>query len=262
MRSAICISGLARSYRKTVRAFCDNLWTPLAALGEVDVFVSIWDANGVCGQQCPLDLDEIADLYSPAAMEVESYATVKPYLPLSRFTDRSCPVPSIVHDGVLMSVPTQYKVLQCNTLKRVVETVGGFRYDLVVRTRFDLEMAPLRTAELDKTRLGVLYHHDGLMGDYFYVAGSQEMDKVVEVINNYHYLLNLPDTDMGPERNLCNHVVQKGVSTYVLKNHPYAIVRPASRDQFLWDETGQDYRPQKLSTYPSNTLSMRMEGGR
>lgn len=255
-RSAICISGLARSYRKTVKAFCDNLWAPLAAQGEVDVFVSIWDSNGVCGQQCPVDLDEIMDLYSPAALDVESYAALKPGMSLKRFTERECPVPSIMHDGVLMSVPTQYKVLRCNNLKRTAEMIGCFRYDLVVRTRFDLEMSPLRMAEVDATKVGVMYHHDELVGDYFYIAGSAQMDSLVDVFNNYPYLLNLPDTDMGPERNLCNHARQRELGVYVLKDHPYAIVRPASRDQFRWDAEGQDYRPQKMRTYPSNTVNM------
>jgi len=207
----------------------------------------------VGGEYYPLDLDELVSLYSPVALDVEQYALLKPQIPLIRFTSRECPVPAIVQDGVLLSMPAQYKVLRCNNMKKVTEAIGQFRYDLVVRTRFDLELSvPLRLNEIDRTRVGALYYHDGLMGDYLYIAGSAQMDQLADVFNNYGYLLNLPDTDMGPEHNLFNHAKQRGLEAYVIKDHPYSLVRFAARDEFRWD--GVDYRPQRMRMYPSHTV--------
>ncbi len=246
MRTAICISGLARTFVKTCPAFVRDMLEPLKRRGQVDIFVSIWDTEGLFGGD-GIDLTYIRDLYQPLAMDVESFTPLKGFFQLVRYLDGPKQVlAAIVKDGVLLSMPAQYKVARCNALKRHVEQVGRFRYDLVIRTRFDMEVSPICVDTLDMNRINCLYDHDGLMGDYLYMGSSEKMDLLCDLFNHYYYLLNLPDTDMGPERNLKNYANTIDLSTKVMERYTYALVRDTQRDEFHWD--GVDYRPKIVLT--------------
>lgn len=250
MNTAICLSGLARTFKQTYPAFARNIVGPLAKRGNVDVFISVWDKTDIgalapqpLAQETPVDLNELARLYQPRFMEVESFDALRAAFLLANYTARQCPVPAIVRNGILLAMPAQYKVLKCNALKRLYEDANGMRYDLVIRTRLDFEIAPLRVDELDPTKVNCLYDNGDLIGDYFYAAGSGVMDAACDVFTNYHYLLNIEGSDMGPERNLKNHANQRGLSTKVLQDHAFALVRDTRRDGFRWNAEKVDYEP-------------------
>jgi hypothetical protein len=250
MRSAICLSGLARTYKQTWATLMMNVVDPLRARGQVDIFISIWDSMDMAAlspgrlvREDMVDLTGLAQAYQPTTLEVERLASVMGAFQLARFTDKPCPVPEIVKGGVLLSVPAQYRVARCNDLKCIHERLHGFQYDLVVRTRLDFALSPLRIDELDLTKVNVLYDQDGLVGDYLYIANSPTMDRVASLCHHYVELLNLPNTDMGPERNLKNHLVAEGLNTSIMKGYSYALVREDSLQAFHWDDERGGYRP-------------------
>jgi len=249
MNSAICISGLTRTYKKTFPSFFSNIAIPLRQYGPVDIFISIWDSCGLGALDDKLvdsqqSVDDIIATYSPLAIEVESFKSIKHGFNLGRFTSRPCPVPAIIKEGILLSMPAQYKVLRCSRLKQDAEIMAGRKYDLVVRTRFDFVIdSPLRVQELDLNKINCLYNHDGLMGDYFYLSNSANMDSLCEVFSNYVYLLNINNSDMGPERNLRNHADQRGLSSCVMKRYNFALVRDTFRQEYHWNESSDGYRP-------------------
>lgn len=243
MKFAICISGLARTYKKTYESFWIHVVNTLRERGSVDIFISTWDKQNISTpsidlvQNTSTDIADIVSLYKPRVLEVESFDSIKNTFLLSRFTQRRCPIESLIKDGILFSIPGQYKIMKCNNLKRRIEIQEEFRYDLVLRTRFDFDITRINIDEIKLDKMNCLYDHCGTIGDYFYVAGSRHMDTICDLFNNYPYILNLQGTDMGPERNLKNHIISTGIATNIIKGYTYALVRENFRQEFYWDDS-------------------------
>ena len=267
MRTAICLSGLARTYRKAHKAFIHNVVGPLCKHGNVDIFISIWDTMDLNllarNETAPceaVDINEMVDMYHPVALDVERFDPLLAAFQLHRFTVKECPVSRIVRNGILCAMPAQYKIMRCNDLKHVYEQLNGFRYDLVIRTRLDFTISPLRVDEIDATKLNCLYDQDGLIGDYFYASNSENIDKVTQLFNHYTVLLGIEGTDMGPERNLKNHVSRLGIETAIMRGYTFCLVKEKSdpsmlgrlrrvvlgptdtTEEFRWDEATKRYQ--------------------
>ena len=263
MRSAICISGLARTYKKTVKSFNENILAPLKELGQTDVFVSIWDKPDIAdlipvkaldfyvavagdgelaGYQIrdrdlnyteeDLDANEIYKLYSPKCLEVENFNSLKELFHLSKYTSRKCPVPSIMKGDLFLPMVSQYKILKCNLLKTNYENMHNFTYDLVVRARFDFEIEKLRVGELELDKLNCLYcQDDKKVSDYFYISNSTIMDRVCGLFYNYDYLFNQVDTFWG-DRSLKAHMDTCEVKVKEMKGYKYTFVRELFRQDY------------------------------
>lgn len=247
MRFAICISGLARTYLRTYDSFMRNVVGPLKERGEVDIFISIWDTTDLsalsprAAQENKVDVNEIIQLYKPISIDIEHFPSLRDSFRLDRLSSGGYYTRSVVKDGILTAAPAQYKVLRANDLKCVHEQMGGFTYDLVVRTRFDVEITELKVDEMDLTKVNCLYDHDGLVGDYFYIANSGVMDRLAKLYINYPHLLIIEGNDMGPERTLKHHMVRENIDTHILTGYNFALIRDTFRQEFCWEESG--YKP-------------------
>jgi len=238
MRSCICISGLSRTYKQTFPNFKKNVLQPLKELGEVSIFISIWDTKEINilnpnyqSFEDPTDVNDIISKYKPTGIEIESFKKFQDCFLLKNWTDNPPLNNKTVKHGILTASPAQYLVLRANKLKKRYEKLTKTNYDLVIRTRFDVEIDKLRPLEFDLNKLNCLYDHDNLIGDYFYAANSQNMNNIANLFNNYSSLLNLPNTDMGPERNLSNHCFSLGIETNILKNYNFNLVRECYIDK-------------------------------
>ena len=82
---------------------------------------------------------------------------------------------------------------KCNELKKEYEDEGGFKYDFVIRTRFDFGLSePLN---LDDYTQRVIYapndnSHNYGIADVFAIGSSYNMDIYSDVYNNIEDLLN------------------------------------------------------------------------
>ena len=230
MKFAICLSGLTRTYQKTFDKFWSNIIEPLRKYGEVDVFISTWSIQD--SHESIVNINEILNLYKPKSLEVENYSDLEKTFLLSNYTKKDCPIPQIVKNGVLLSIPGQYKILKCNLLKQSFEKINKFKYDFVIRTRFDLTIEELKVEDFIENKLNILYSFDNLIGDYFYISNSQIMDEVCGLFYNYENILNIEGTDMGPERNLFFHTKNKMIDFNILENYKYSLVREMINQDF------------------------------
>jgi len=60
MKTAVCISGLSRSYKETYTLFKENILDQLP--GEYDIFISTWETE---------DILDIKDLYKPTLIKTD-----------------------------------------------------------------------------------------------------------------------------------------------------------------------------------------------
>jgi hypothetical protein len=239
MKSAVCISGLSRTYKQTFSNFKKNVLQPLKELGDCDIFISIWSTKEInqinpnySSFEDPSDINDIISKYRPKNIEIESFKEIKDNFLLSNWTNKKCPVNNVVKNDVLMAAPASYKVMRCNQLKQNYEKLKNFKYDLVLRTRFDVEIDQIRPNEFDLSKINCLYSYDNLIGDYFYISNSENDDKISQLFNNYSTLLNIKDTDMGPERNLAFHCQSHKIEPHILKNYSFSLVRECYKQDY------------------------------
>lgn len=104
---AICISGLPRTAIQSHSIFRNFF----QSLGEYDIFYHTWE------EVTPAELNKIHSLYKPARYKVQ---------------------PSIdrIANGSFGNM--LYSIMMANELKKSYEIDNDFRYDLVIKTRFDL----------------------------------------------------------------------------------------------------------------------------
>lgn len=140
-RIAVCISGLARTFDKTIANFRQHVLD--ADNCEFDIFISTWDQvdskkstevavrdrKALDGELSEVDLR----VYSPALIEVESLfewprETIEKY----KIKRSDTYVPSTLF--------MLYKIWCADLARQRFEKIHNFKYDLVVRTRFDLRM--------------------------------------------------------------------------------------------------------------------------
>jgi hypothetical protein len=138
MRIAIVLFGHLRSYRQTIFSF-ENLKNILSRSGNVDVFCHTWDIEESVtaawwkehkpDEPPPaiVDVRKIEQIYSPALYSVE---------PSRQFDDKGYSVNSkIPIPGILSML---YSQMRAFNLLEEYEKQNGFKYDVVVKTRYDL----------------------------------------------------------------------------------------------------------------------------
>ena len=139
MKTAICISGLARYYKETYCLFKENILDQLP--GEYDIFISTCETE---------DILEVKDLYKPTLIKTD------PNIPenlkwYEEWEDFYTQFPNNSDANPSNTFPMLYKVKDC--MERVKD------YDYVIRTRFDiLHNTPLNLYQL----LGLKHNEIGI----------------------------------------------------------------------------------------------------
>lgn len=137
MRTAICISGLARYYKETYRLFKENILDQLP--GEYDIFISTWETE---------DILEIKDLYKPTLIKTDPNIpeNLKGY---QEWEDFYTQFPNNSEANPANTLPMLYKVKDCMEMVEGYGQTVTVGYDYVIRTRFDiLHNTPLNLYQL------------------------------------------------------------------------------------------------------------------
>lgn len=216
MRVAICISGFLRLCETTFESFRRCLIEPF----EPDIFISTWEAEGGGGQRA----DEVAAIYRPKAVEVESWPEVLAswgdLTPWESRKRRDVTVPNVL--GMF------YKIYRANQLKRAAEAAQGGRYDVVVRVRTDLMFydAPnLARTVPGYVAIGNTFGYGGLP-DLFASGDSASMDVYADLFRRIAAYVN-EGCIVHPEMLLEWHVKRALPQGVAFSDVPYRLVRPA-----------------------------------
>lgn len=261
MRIAVCISGQPRTWRTAK----DNIlkYFELDDV-QVDFFIHTWDCNSfrkngeiLWDRQyesvSEFELEEITKAFNPKKIELET------------FSDKS-------HRSVWESI--FYSFMKSVWLKRQYELENDFLYDIVIKTRFDINFhmqginsvnKPLNKFYIHPIRTLVAYSaNNGIpkfpsefnlntFDDVYFYADSKTMDIISNIYYWYKDVLKLSHEQtykqefitnvamfLGPGTILYKYLVDWGIHPYGEIFTPYYVVRKHAEDLKLdslkdWD---------------------------
>lgn len=169
---AICISGLMRTGLLAYPSF-SNFFQHL----DADVFYHTWDTEN-------LDTIHVNQLYNPVKYRVD-----KPFIK-----------PANTYDPMGSFGNMLYGIMMANELKKQHEIENNFRYDLVIKTRFDLVFRPGYIFPEEHLFPRTIYSLNGSNGyvhtdmehtginDVLFWGDSQSMDIATNVYMHYKHV--------------------------------------------------------------------------
>jgi hypothetical protein len=162
MKIAILITGHVRNFLKTYPSFLENILY-LRQENDVDIIIDTWDVSDsnytVANKYYPseearIDENKIRELYNPISFNIENFESIKDkfaaekffpenilrnlYIENQRREKDSSGGRILFKDGYFLLAPQFYKFKQANEKRKQIETQTGIKYDLIIRTRFDV----------------------------------------------------------------------------------------------------------------------------
>lgn len=240
MRAAICLSGLVRTYRETYQNFLDSLITANPDY-QIDIFISTWPTehsnnsmerarriawNGADTPPFPEDHIDVKDLrqkYDPVSLVIEK--------PIEFVVPWYVETPGLHIQSIMNMI---YKIHAVDLLRRQHERLFNFKYDVIVRTRFDT-LIPTQIKFNDLPKDGLLlpsmmqprWHPDYNWTNDKFAAGRNDLMEVY-----CDWFLYLEEMVVGrkipiqPEILLCDHLRHNQVNQYEM-GAEFDLVRPA-----------------------------------
>lgn len=193
MRTALCISGQMRTYKRCYESQKENLIDVL----DPDTFIHTWRKIGkstrkeenVPEQENKVQSKQLKEFYNAEKVVIEEFK--------NEYFDeyKGVSVPDILKEKepehYKGSIPMFYKIYACNELKKRVEEEKSFKYDLVIRIRPDLAIYENPDYFSNLTKLwfsGNLLDPSFQVSDKFAFGNSKVMDyysSVWKKLNDY-----------------------------------------------------------------------------
>jgi hypothetical protein len=213
MKVALCLSGQPRSVKEGYEYVKKNLLD----LNDVTVFCHVWESPNV---------ELVSKLYKPEVLMVE-----KPINPdLSKYTRVPPPQPNWkVKNPALSTYAQLYALNKCNELKSIYEEQNGFKFDWVIRSRFDFALnIQIPFEMLDNNKLYIpncrRVPTKDFGNDQFALSSSDNMNKYSETFNNIDKFYDngtiMMCEDMMSENWKLNGLVGENL-VYMDINHPF-----------------------------------------
>lgn len=226
MRVAVCFSGQPRHIADCAEGILEKIIRPLNA----DVFVHCWFDPKTAGEEMvyspwgqsqllipqdkvPEDVPQLVQrLYAPKSASYE---------PQIQF-DVSCFEGANFESMSAFVLPSMwYSIQRSNALKQEYEKENGFRYDVVIRMRFDLDVRHFKIwteLPLDLSIVGDVLFCPGYSrqpNDWLLFAKSHVMDVVAEVYDNIQdYWQQDKLRSMVSEVVLAHHLQRNKIALY------------------------------------------------
>lgn len=177
MRIAVCLSGAERLESPALTHFARNL----PAEAQIDCFCFFWEGG---------PLSDEAALAELIAQKTEGrFRTVQVRVGRNFAMDLDISVQKYPETNVENVVRMYRGIRYCNDMKLSRELTEGFRYDHVIRTRADIQLAsPLELGKfMPLTREFIVFpengHWRGGLNDQFAFGASEKMDLYSLVID-------------------------------------------------------------------------------
>jgi len=171
MKTAICFSGQLRFVKECHHFIYKNL----VGFDDMDVFVHTWK-DEMAGNNQSLtrtsDIDEVLDLFNITSYNQQS--------PSNDIAPNGISKKKFIHYSMF------YSIMKSNELKKIHETDNNFKYDCVIKCRFDNVL--LSKLDVSKYDLNCVYspwiHKHGVISDWLNFSNSEIMDTYSLAWNN------------------------------------------------------------------------------
>lgn len=174
IKIAACISGQPRSFEKGYEYIYENLLSKY----NVDVFFHTWFKEDT-------DYDKLKELYQPKDFLIE--------LPLVDTFENYTRIPSPKFPAYF-TVSAYYSIYRASRLREEQEINSNFKYDWVVKLRFDYALNGIPDFSLDNTKLYVpncrMVPERDFCNDQFAFGSSSTMTKYCSTYPNLDTFYN------------------------------------------------------------------------
>jgi hypothetical protein len=141
MKTCVLLSGKSGDiYNKFKKKNIDftyyysNVYNTIIKPFNADVFISTWNFSGI---------ENIIRIYNPMLIRIEDYEDF--YMRQNIYKNNI--IYNKDNDVIFNSIyPMFYKIYDCGLLKKEYESLNNFKYDLVIRSRFDLIFGNIHTS--------------------------------------------------------------------------------------------------------------------
>jgi hypothetical protein len=204
MRVAICLSGQPRNSELCHPFIMDNI-VNCNKEHDFDFFIHTWEgSDGSSSWESSIDGNKsnIIDLYKPKLFEIEQQ---------KEFSDYIGGYPSILGEfNQIKRVKSMfYSILKCNKLKSKFESDNNFKYDCVIRLRFDFQIETPLILDMDLNMLSVKNeksHDEWAINDHIAISNSKNMDTYSDLYNNIFEICKIEKCPFNPEIILGRHI--------------------------------------------------------
>jgi hypothetical protein len=223
MKVALIFSGQFREAKHCYKGFKENILD----IYNPDVFISTWSNSsninpaGWFGnyQKDDCTVSEIMEMYNPKSIELEKFDDEN-YQPFKKMADKLDS--KINHETKTVNVNSMwYKRYRANLLRKQFEELNNFKYDVVISSRFDLEILEPLSFELKGNELLIPIGFDWCNGlnDLFAVGNSDTMNQYFDIFNLMEYYRLEKEVSETPELIMKYHVNSKNieVNRFLLK---------------------------------------------
>jgi len=222
---ALCLSGQPRY----IIDGYNQIKTHILDKYDVDVFIHTWfdetktgerfdfspnNTYGRTGVLEPNTLVLISELYNPLALVYEKKIDFNTYNDVNYEKQRPLSLYSMY-----------YSILKSNELKSKYEVEKQFKYDLVIRCRFDIIF---NTFNLDLETINTdLVYVSGEINPYpndqFAVSNSENMDKYASLFNNIKLYYGKGFKEFVNEKILRYHISEQNLKIYFTNNNELLV---------------------------------------
>jgi hypothetical protein len=223
MKVALILSGQFRNAKECYQTIKSNILDVYSP----DVFISSWlnpssiTPSGWFGETPNDDctIEDIVQMYSPKSIELETFDDEN----YQAFKKTAAKLDSkISHETKTTNVIAMwYKRHRANLLRNQFEKLNDFKYDVVIASRFDLEILEPLNFELEGDQLLIPIGFDWCDGlsDLFAVGNSDTMDEYFDIFNQMEYYRLEKEISESPEAIMKYHVNHKNmeVNRFLLK---------------------------------------------
>lgn len=207
---ALCLSGLARAYKTGYRFLYKNLLKN----NNVDIFYHTWIKPNI-------DFDDLYNTYNPVLYKIENTLEDVYNKKYTRIPDVKFPAYN--------TVSSFYSIYNCNLLKQQYEKDNNFKYDWVIRTRFDYALnAEFDFTILDKNKIHIpncrIVPERNFGNDQFAMGSSDVIDMYCSTYLYLDEFYNAGTVMIGEnmlQSNLIKHNLVDENLVYVNMNNPF-----------------------------------------
>lgn len=201
MRVALLLSGAFRDGKETF----DNLNSNLLSKYNVDIFI----ANNF-DETPEVSVEKLDEIYKPTGISVNPYSSdFQNVLKKSHYYNKH------IETNPETIFRMWYSIKQANILKRLYEKQNNFRYDIVIKSRFDLDLID-DSFTLKKDNkciyIPIGWDHRNGVNDLFAYGDSESMDYYCSLYDCIFPYLEEDGITLHPEGLLKHHLERSELS--------------------------------------------------
>jgi hypothetical protein len=229
MKIAVCISGQPRFLEEGYKQIYDNI---ISKYNDVDFFIHTWWQDDMIGEQLVKAKDDTYKLDDFGKLRMYNYPIdtielimkyYKPKIILNEPQIKFKTLDDVDYESInpVSLYSMFYSIKISNELKKFYEIKNNFKYDVVIRCRFDIliEKFEINLYNFDSSFINTHSVGNGFPNDQLAISNSENMDYYSSLFDKIEEYYNNGFRGFVGERLLRHHLNDKFLISEKIKNN-------------------------------------------